>query len=218
MAGAPDPPPLHVSAPIRKPDPARTDFTVSVPGSDAERALDRFRVDGDHDAFQVLMRPLLRPVRALARRLTGCPSAADDLVQEALIRAYRYLEGFEGTAAGLRAWMFRVVIQLGSETDRWTRRERARGDGAHERIDGIPAVLGDDPVWPSIERELQERLAEAMERLPARQRAAIHLRASEGLDYRGVADAMGCSPGAARMLVHAARGRLFERLEEHLEP
>ena len=182
-----------------------------------EECMAAFRDTGDEAAFHALVRGHVGAMRAFARRFVGCSFAADDLVQEALIRAFQHLGTLRGVGS-LRSWLFRIVVRLGSEPQRWTRREPSRGEAAHERVRELPAGVGDDPVRPSIERELQDRLAEAMERLPARQRAALHLRAAEGLDYRGIADAMECSVGAARMLVHAARQQLLERMGEHLEP
>jgi RNA polymerase sigma-70 factor (ECF subfamily) len=174
--------------------------------------LQRFR-DGDPGAFAALVRPQLGSLLALGRRLTGDAHWAEDLTQETLVRAYRGLASFRGEGP-LRGWLLRILIRLASEPERWRRRERAHPlDGAD-----VPDHLGPSPEQPALARELHERLDEAMERLPARQRAALHLRAVEGLDYAAVAAALDCSAGAARMLVLAARRAVLTRLGSHLGP
>jgi RNA polymerase sigma-70 factor (ECF subfamily) len=183
-----------------------------------QRLLAAFRADRNHDAFHGLVRPHVGAMRSLARRLTRDAEIADDLVQEALIRAFRHLGDLEQGPGALRTWLFRIVVRLGLEPDRWSRRERFASPDAHERVADLRAEPRDDPVRPVLERELRERLAVALSALPQRQQAAIHLRAAEGLDYRGVADAMGCSVGAARMLVLEARRRLLDAMQEDLEP
>ena len=82
----------------------------------------------------------------------------------------------------------------------------------------VPDHLGTGPEDASRERELRERLDEAIERLTTRQRTALHLRAVEGLDYNGIAEILGGSAAAARMLVLAAREQIMRRMGRHLEP
>ncbi len=178
-----------------------------------ERALlARFRA-GESTAFHALVRPHLPPLLALARRLTGDHQWAEDLTQETLVRAYRALEGFRAEAS-LRTWLFRIQIRLAGEPARWRRTERA---SSLADLD-VPDQLGAAPEQPALQRELQDRLAEAMERLSTRQRTALHLRAVEGLDYAAIAGVMECTAGAARMLVLAARKRVLDRMGRYLAP
>jgi RNA polymerase sigma-70 factor (ECF subfamily) len=185
----------------------------SQPGPSAEERdlIARF-VAGDRDAFRPLVRPHVDALRALARRALGDADAADDLVQEALIRAARGLAGFRG-AASLRTWLFRIVVRLAAEPRRGIRRLRPQ-----PMPDEIPDGLGPTPFDAALGRELRDRLEEALERLPARQRTALHLRAAEGLDYARIAEVLGCGAGAARMLVLAARKAVARRLGRYLDP
>jgi RNA polymerase sigma-70 factor (ECF subfamily) len=168
---------------------------------------------GDRSVAQTLLRPLLPSLLGLSRRLVADKHWAEDLVQETLVRALQGLPGFAGRSS-LRTWVLRILARLASEPQRWRRRERAR---PLADVD-VPDALGPAPDVPARERELHERLAEAMERLTLRQRTALHLRASEGLDYAAIAAVLGCAPGAARMLVLAARRRIRERMGGHLLP
>jgi RNA polymerase sigma-70 factor (ECF subfamily) len=168
---------------------------------------------GDRSVAQTLLRPLLPSLLGLSRRLVGDAHWAEDLVQETLVRAFRGLPDFAGRSS-LRTWVLRILVRLASEPHRWRQREPARPLADLE----IPDTLGPAPDASARERELHERLAEAMERLTPRQRTALHLRASEGLDYAAIAEVLGNSPAAARMLVLAARQRIRERMGRHLLP
>ncbi|MFY9340912.1 MAG: sigma-70 family RNA polymerase sigma factor [Planctomycetota bacterium] len=181
--------------------------------SDAERHwLARCR-EGDAAAFQPLLRPHLAALLALAKRHCRDPHWAEDLLQETLVRAFRGLPGFRGDSA-LRTWLFRILVRLAAEPQRW------RADKPARSLDGIdvPDHFDDAAEHGAIARELQDRLDEAMERLTLRQRTALHLRAVEGLDYAAIGGVLCCTAVAARMHVLEARRKVMARLQEHLEP
>lgn len=183
------------------------------PCSDTQaRWLAEFRA-GHTERFQALVGPHLGAMQALARRVVGDRHWAEDLVQETLVRALRGLVAFRGEAS-LRTWLFRILIRLANEPGRWRRSERAPVVAAAD----IPDALGPTPDQPAIGRELDDRLAEALERLTARQRTALHLRAVEGMDYRAIAATLGCGESAARMLVLEARRKVMARIGGHLRP
>ncbi|MEO6597213.1 MAG: sigma-70 family RNA polymerase sigma factor [Planctomycetota bacterium] len=168
---------------------------------------------GDSAAFQPLLRPHLPGLLALAKRHCRDPHWAEDLVQETLVRAFRGLPDFRGDSA-LRTWLFRILVRLAAEPQRWRRGERSQPLG---EID-VPDHLGAPAEHDAMARELQDRLDEAMERLTVRQRTALHLRAVEGMDYAGISAVLACSPVAARMHVLEARRKVMERVREHLDP
>jgi RNA polymerase sigma-70 factor (ECF subfamily) len=178
--------------------------------------------NGDALAFDRLLRPHMTSLLALATRLAGT-SWAEDLLQESLLRAYKGLHQFRGDSR-LRTWLFRIVIRLASEPHRWRRDHRQLDDGGNvargvgtEPIEEVPDRLP-SPEVAARERELRERLDEALERLSTKQRTALHLRAVEGLDYRAIADCMESTAEAARRLVLMARRALMVRLGPHLQP
>jgi len=168
---------------------------------------------GDESAFQPLLRPHLAALLALARRHCRDPHWAEDLVQETLVRAFRNLATFRGEAA-LRTWLFRILVRLAAEPQRWARGKAAEPIGDLDVPDHLDANADHD----AIARELQDRLDEAMERLTLRQRTALHLRAVEGMDYEAIGGVLSCTAVAARMHVLAARRKVMARLQEHLEP
>jgi RNA polymerase sigma-70 factor, ECF subfamily len=184
-----------------------------MPGaSSGESALTRLRA-GDRAAFQTALRPLLASLLTLARRLTGDPHWAEDLVQETLVRACRGIRGFRGDSS-LRTWLFRIQVRLAGQPERWKGRQPTADRPDFE----VPDTLAHSPELDSEERELAKRLDEAMERLTPRQRTALHLRAVEGLDYRGIAAVLGGSTAASRMLVLAARRQIMRRMGRYLLP
>lgn len=168
---------------------------------------------GDQAAFQHLLHPHLPNLLALAKRHCRDPHWAEDLVQETLVRAFRGLPGFRGDSA-LRTWLFRILVRLAAEPERWRRPERAQPIGDLD----VPDRLGAPAEHDAMARELQHRLDEAMERLTARQRTALHLRAVEGMDYAAISAVLACSPVAARMHVLEARRKVMDRVREHLDP
>lgn len=192
------------------PDAASLQPATVPPGNEGE-LLERGR-NGDPLAFQTLLRPHLPALLGLARRCCSDPHWAEDLVQEVLLRAFRALPSFRGEAS-LRTWLFRILVRLASEPERWR-----RGTPALPLEVDVPDTLPDAAAQGAMTRELQARLAEAMERLTTAQRTALHLRASEGLDYAAIATVLGGTAVAARMHVLAARRKVMERLQEYLEP
>jgi len=171
--------------------------------------------DGDRQAFQHLLRPHLQGLLALARRYCRDPHWAEDLVQETLVRAFRGLPDFRGDAA-LRTWLFRILVRLASEPQRWQRGRPA--DASLGELDVPDHFDGRQAEQDAIARELQHRIDEAMERLTERQRTALHLRAVEGLDYAAISAVLSCSQTAARMHVLEARRKVMSRVKEHLDP
>ena len=130
-----------------------------------------------------------------------------------MLTACRSVQGFRGDAA-VRTWLFRILVRLGSDPSRYHRGQPPTT--LAEPVD-VPDTFTPDPPHASLARELRHRLDEAVERLPERQRAALHLRAVEGMDYAGIGAVLACTAGAARMLVLAARKSLRHRLGAYLE-
>ena len=167
---------------------------------------------GDPAAFDRLVRPLLGGLLALCRRLNG-PSA-DELLQAGWIKAHRGLAGFRGDCS-FRAWVVGILYRLATEPERFDPARPLPGQTPLE--DGlVPDRLDCDPLAHMSARDLLRRVEEAMERLPVRQRTALHLRAVEGWDYSEIAGVLHTSTGAARMAVLNARRKLRDRMGEVL--
>ena len=129
---------------------------------------------------------------AHARRLSG-PDHAEDVLQDALLRALRAYPRLRH-ADHLRAWLYRVTTTTAIDAHRSRRRELP--------VEEVPAVAVED------DRDDFEALIAP---LPETSRVALRLRFVDDLDYEGVADALGCSPVAARQRVSTAVRSLRER-------
>lgn len=140
-------------------------------------------------------------LRAFAISLTGNADRADDLVQEALVKAWDKIDTFqEGT--NLKAWLFTILRNAYFSEFRKRRREVADSDGEYSsKLSVQPAQHG--------HLDLNDLVA-ALEQLSEDQREAIILVAAEGFSYEEAAEISGCAVGTVKSRVNRARARLAE--------
>ncbi|MFQ5504750.1 MAG: RNA polymerase sigma factor [Planctomycetota bacterium] len=162
---------------------------------------------GEAAAFDRLLRPMLGKLLALCRRLSQSEARAEELLQETLIRAHRGLSGFRRDAS-FRTWIVSILYRLASAPERL--------HGQVQMSELIPDRLAEDPLAVVSARDLLHRVEEAMERLPLRQRTALHLRAMEGWGYEEISRVLGSTENAARNSVLEARRKLRKRLGDLL--
>jgi RNA polymerase sigma-70 factor, ECF subfamily len=168
---------------------------------DDERALVEAHKSGDPDAFPAMVRSFYGPLLTHARRRLG-DAAAEDAVQETLLRAYRALPRFNGEYR-LGAWLHRILGNVCS--DEGNRRQRLgelfrKASSSFE--EEVPAVDIDLSDTPDID------ISGALASLPRTYREALFLRYVEELSYRDVAAKTGISEENARARVHRARSAL----------
>jgi len=172
----------------------------------SDTLLDRAR-KGDARAFEDLAREVERPLFRLALRMLGQSADAEDVVQDALLAAWRSLGSFEGTS--FRAWIFRIA------TNRALDRLRARRRRPESPLD--PPLGDDDVIWsePSTpgpelvdiagDREALVVVETALATLPAEQRASLLLRDVEGFAYEEIALITTAEIGTVKSRIHRAR-------------
>ncbi len=139
--------------------------------------------------------------------LTGNAHDTEDLAQETFLKAWRSRGVFQA-GTNCRAWLLRIASN--AFFDLWRRRKRAPADA----LDDDVAVASAHPAEPLIVAEQAELLRGAMNDLPQVTRAVFHLRATEGLGFREIAEAVGVSEVAARWHMGQARRKLLARLEK----
>jgi RNA polymerase sigma-70 factor, ECF subfamily len=183
----------------------RTPFAMHAAETDAS-LIDRAR-RGEREAFDELVRRHFAPVYRMLHRRIGNHEDALDLAQECFVRAWGALAWYRADAP-FGAWLYRVALHLAHDHQRASLRRGARASAFAEQI---PATSG-DPSDSLGRRELSERLAAALERLPERLRDALVLRVLEGLEYDDVARVTGVTPATARTHVMQARKRLLQWL------
>ncbi len=161
--------------------------------------------------------PHLDSLYAAALRLTRRPSDAEDLVQESMLKAFRFWDGFEaGTNA--RAWLLRIVTNTFINRHRRKARERAVFDGVlaepvGEGVMSRAAMRGLTSADSEADRRLLAgEIQAAMEKLTPQQRLMIQLSDMEGLTYKEIASVVGCPVGTVMSGLHRAR----KALQKHL--
>ena len=167
------------------------------------------RADRRRD-FEALALPLAPALRATARTLVRDFSAADDLVQEALLRAYRSFDRFEpGTNA--RAWLFTILYSVVANTYRKTRVERDAVSLEELEARSLRRVeLPDPSAHLAIEENVSRahdavRVADALARLPEPFRSAVVLVDIQEFSYGEAAAVVGCPIGTLRSRLFRGR-------------
>ena len=165
-----------------------------------------------------------RRVYNLALRLTGSPSDAEDLAQDALIRALKALPNFRGDSAA-STWVFRIVVNTWKNRVRSEKRrrfwqmvplERFFGKDDEESQETLKA--DDPPLDAALESsESADQVQKALLTLDAQSRAVVVLREIEGLPYDEIAQTLDLPEGTVKSRLSRARAALRERLKTFVE-
>jgi RNA polymerase sigma-70 factor (ECF subfamily) len=166
--------------------------------------------DGDAAAFDILVRRHLPRARLVARRLMQDPDDADDLVQEAFLRALERIATFDVSRA-FEPWFTRLLINLGLDL---RRKQSVRRTESHDP----EAIAGGTRPDRETERsELRRSLSQALEKLPDRQRMIVNLFEIDGHSTEEIADMLKVSQVTIRWHLHQARRTLRELLKGWVE-
>ena len=191
---------------------------------------------GDEETFAALVREHPPSLVRVARMYVSNQAAAEEVAQETWLAVLNGIDRFEGRSS-LKTWIFRILSNIA--------KTRAVRDGRTLPFSALqdparvpePAVDADrfldpeHPRWPGhwaakpapwpedalLAAETRERLAEAIEALPATQRAVITLRDVEGWSSEEVRNALDLSETNQRVLLHRARSKMRAALESYLE-
>ncbi|MGZ4333325.1 MAG: RNA polymerase sigma factor [Gaiellaceae bacterium] len=192
---------------------------------------------GDEAAFRTVVREWHSSLLRVAQIFTPSRAVAEEVVQETWLRVLGALDRFEGRSS-LKTWVFRILVN--------TAKTRAQREGrtipfsALQNASRVPEAaveperfLPDDhPHHPGgwavpphelpedrlLAAETRERIAAAIDALPASQRAVISLRDVEGWSSDEVRNALDISEVNQRVLLHRARARVRRALEDYLAP
>jgi RNA polymerase sigma-70 factor (ECF subfamily) len=168
---------------------------------------------GQRDVFRLLV---LRHQRAVFRFLGAlgfAGQAAEDLAQEAFLRAYRHLADFDPSRSKFSTWLFTIVRNLAAnEAERAHRRHEDLRQELESRP--APADLAPDPLQAAIASEKQRRLRLAIDGLPEVLRVALLLTRIDGLSVEDAATVEGCAVGTVKSRVFRARELLRAALSE----
>ncbi|HYK17220.1 MAG TPA: sigma-70 family RNA polymerase sigma factor [Bryobacteraceae bacterium] len=156
--------------------------------------------------FEFLVMPHRKAAYNLARWLTRNDHDAEDVVQEAFMRAFRFFDGFHGGDS--KAWLLTIVR---NSCHTWMQQNRKL---ALEENIGDYESTAPSPEAVVIENVDREALRRAIEELPAEFREAIVLRELEGLSYKEIGAVTGVPVGTVMSRLARARGRLARALGE----
>ncbi len=167
--------------------------------------------------FEAEVLPHLDAMHRTASRLTRSPSDADDLVQDAAVKAYRFFDSYE-QGTHIRAWLLKILTNLFFSKHRRGSleagvRQLAMVDPVADGWMSAATVAANREPERQMERPLIEAsVARALEDIPEDFRTVLVLVDIEGLTYREVADAMGCPMGTVMSRLHRARRAVAQRL------
>lgn len=165
------------------------------------------------ERFEHAVLPHVDAAYSLARWLTRNDYDAQDVTQEACLRAFRFFEGYQG--GNMRAWLLTIVR---NSCYTWLQQNR-RLDSAEEFDEEIHSDSVSDSASPEVQilaNADKQTLQRALEDLPAIFREAIVLREIEGMSYKEIADVASVSLGTVMSRLARARTRLRQSLEATL--
>jgi RNA polymerase sigma-70 factor (ECF subfamily) len=176
-------------------------------GSDDQSKLIAQSLAGDPEAYAALVQQHQKMIHAVTFRMTGSPDDAEELAQDAFLRAYRQLGTFNGTSR-FSTWLCKIAINLSLD---WRRREIRRDTNHAKWTAEVVSENNSDGGFPD---ELSRRVQEALNRLPAKQRAAIVLTIYENQSHAEAAKTLGCAEATISWRVFAARQKLKRLLHD----
>ena len=176
---------------------------------------------GDKGAFDVLVLKYQHKLVKLVTRYVRNPAEAEDIAQEAFIKAYRALPQFRGDSA-FYTWLYRIAINTAKNAVVSRDRSPVDYDFDRDSIDESYDMQGrlkdsETPEGLVLTDEIRQTVNAAIEQLPEDLRTAIVLRELEGLSYEQIAAQMGCPVGTVRSRIFRAREAIDHRLREVFE-
>lgn len=166
---------------------------------------------GDATAYDYLVAKYTRRVVSIARNIVRNAHDAEDLAQEAFVKAYQSMGRFR-SGEPFGPWIYRIVTNLTLDAIKHHNRFR------HEELtDAEQAARRDAADLPAMTNEIAARIDAALEQLPEHQRVVARLNLVEGFDHAEVAAMMGLAEGTVRSHLSLARRRLRELLSDLYE-
>jgi RNA polymerase sigma-70 factor, ECF subfamily len=175
---------------------------------------------GDRGAFRTLFERYHRRLYAVALGVLRSPSDAQDVVQDGFVKAYKYLDKFEGNSS-FYTWMYRIVMNLAIDHIRKQKRGRAveandehlrEGNSDIVNEDLLPVHAGSNPSRNLFDKQVRARLEAALGHLTENHRAVLVMRELDGMSYEEMASIMNCSKGTIMSRLFHARRNMQRQL------
>ena len=188
---------------------------------EADQALVERVQAGDQQAFGVLVAKYQRKLLRLVSRLVRDPAEAEDVTQEAFIKAYRSLAGFRGDSA-FYTWLYRIgvntaknwLVAHGRRVPTATDIDNAEAEtyGEHDLLHD-----SDTPERVLMSKQIARTVNAAVDELPEELKTAVTLREIDGLSYEEIAQVMDCPIGTVRSRIFRAREAIAGKLKPLLD-
>ena len=171
---------------------------------------------GDQEALKEIFDKYHKRVYRIAYGVVRHREEALDIVQEVFVKLFRSIKNFKGRSH-FYTYLYRMVMNTAIDHSRKMGKQFVSSldeEGSFEPSEEIEK----GPERILLQKELEEKVKWAMEKLPIEQKAALLFREVEGLSYQEMADAMGCSIGTVMSRLHYGRKRIQELLKDYVGP
>ncbi len=194
----------------------------NTPTTETDRDLiNRFN-RGDLQAFDLLVQKHANRAYQIAYGVLGSKEDAQEVAQDVFVRVYRALPKFRGDAE-FTTWMYRIAMNLARNRYRWNKSRGAKvnisldepladADGSTELSAQVPDTT-DQPDRNAEWIEMNDRIAEEVEKLPELYREALVLRNVQDMSYEKIAEVLGCKIGTIKSRIARARETLRQSLQ-----
>jgi RNA polymerase sigma factor RpoE len=216
---------MTMAEPARRIDPKQAnppeEPKAGVPTGPEESELVRRARTGDLAAYDELVRRYHERVYATVYHMTANHEDANDLTQEAFIKAYQALKSFKG-GSSFYTWVYRIAV---NKTINFLKQRRNRAQISLNDIDfnaehdpDLVALISDKTPRREVSlSELQEKLNAAMQKLSEPHRLVVTLHDVQGLSHEEIAEIMDCNIGTVRSRLFYARQQLQAHLSDYLK-
>ena len=175
---------------------------------------------GDKKSFDLLVLKYQNRIIKLVSRYVREPGDAQDIAQEAFIKAYRALPNFRGDSA-FYTWLYRIAINTAKNhvvalSRRPVEARLENADGEQIDVEDLQKDI-ETPENLLLANEIKQTILDAMDKLPEDLRVALTLREVEGLRYDEIAETMDCPIGTVRSRIFRAREAVDAKLKPLLE-
>lgn len=164
---------------------------------------------GDRRAFSELVKRHQRSVLRLSLRFVKDMGAAEDVTQDAFIKAYEKLNSFEGRAT-FKSWLFQIAVNTARNKIRESKRDTVD-------IDDVQLAVGAEAEKTLVHSAVANILNTEVEKLPFKQKTALVLRVYEDLSFNEIADIMECPYDTAKANYRHALLKLRQTFEQQKE-
>ena len=194
--------------------------TRGVQGGVSEAKVDQLLVErvqkGDKRAFDLLIQKYQHRIISLVSRYVSDPSEAQDVAQEAFIKAYRAIKRFRGDSA-FYTWLYRIAINTAKN---WIVAKNRRPPNSDiDAVDAEQYAISSrlretsTPENELLREEIEKTVFDTIAKLPEDLRTAIMLREMDGMSYEEIAVTMECPIGTVRSRIFRAREAIDEKLK-----